>query len=183
MSPRPHHLSFEAVLDIPAAHGDSSSATAGAIATTTTRFPQMPVSPTATLVSPGPAAHQPRYPSVLPNGARSARSTSTHSAHSAHSAHSSILSASTLPDRGHRRSSSLAPRINLEGSWLDLESDSSDGESASMFRRPHLRRKSSLATMAAAGPSQLMTLASSIKDLTRRSSMRLRNLTTKMSHN
>ncbi|KAI8317991.1 hypothetical protein GQ54DRAFT_314916 [Martensiomyces pterosporus] len=68
--------------------------------------------------------------------------------------------------------SSRSSRINLEGSWLDLESDDDDDYS------PRMRRKNSAASSKGSGSGKA-TLAN-IKELTRRSSMHLRKLTNKM---
>ncbi|KAJ1945713.1 hypothetical protein EC988_005694, partial [Linderina pennispora] len=67
-------------------------------------------------------------------------------------------------------SSNRSSRLNLEGSWLDLDSDDEDDSS------PRMRRKNS----ASSGKGPKSTLAG-IKELTRRSSMHLRKLTNKIS--
>ncbi|KAJ2889070.1 hypothetical protein IWW38_004839 [Coemansia aciculifera] len=73
-------------------------------------------------------------------------------------------------------------RVNLEGSWLDLESDA-ECDSSDTYSLMRMRRKSSGAS--SKGSSSVhaggrIALAANLKELTRRSSMHLRKLTAKM---
>ncbi|KAJ2744935.1 hypothetical protein GGI20_002585 [Coemansia sp. BCRC 34301] len=73
-------------------------------------------------------------------------------------------------------------RVNLEGSWLDLESDT-ECDSNDSYSLMRMRRKSSGASSKASGSvhgAGRNVLAANFKELTRRSSMHLRKLTGKM---
>ncbi|KAJ2371898.1 hypothetical protein IW150_004382 [Coemansia sp. RSA 2607] len=134
------------------------------------RFPAIPPSPT-TAVPPAESGFN----------VRSARSSSTASATS------TIVSsgAPSLKCRSasvHSSGGHLVSRINFEGSWLDLESDS-DGEKGrgGLFggRLTHSRRKSSLGHSSTGGSGSI-GLGANLREMTRRSSMHFRKLTSKM---
>ncbi|KAJ2727427.1 hypothetical protein IW152_006153 [Coemansia sp. BCRC 34962] len=76
-------------------------------------------------------------------------------------------------------STRCSSRVNLEGSWLDLESDAEGDDSYSLMR---MRRKSSGASSKGSASGR-NALAANLKELTRRSSMHLRKLTAKMGTN
>ncbi|KAJ1996981.1 hypothetical protein GGI04_005133 [Coemansia thaxteri] len=69
-------------------------------------------------------------------------------------------------------------RVNLEGSWLDLESDAEDDADAYSLMR--MRRKSSGASAKSSAGSSGRAALANFRELTRRSSMHLRKLTGKM---
>ncbi|KAJ1719089.1 hypothetical protein LPJ53_006081 [Coemansia erecta] len=144
------------------------------------RFPAMSLSPTTAAP-------------VTESGfnVRSARSSSTASA-------TSTVVSSVAPSLKSRSASVHSPaghlvsRINFEGSWLDLESDS-DGEKGrgSIFggRLMHRRRKSSLGHSSTngsdgngggGGSGSGSGLGANLKEMTRRSSMHFRKLASKM---
>ncbi|KAJ2022804.1 hypothetical protein GGI06_001665 [Coemansia sp. S85] len=102
--------------------------------------------------------------------------------------HICFLATSTSMPAGPAQQKCLSPaaystrcssRVNLEGSWLDLESDAEGDDSYSLMR---MRRKSSGASSKASANGR-NALTANLKELTRRSSMHLRKLTGKMGTN
>ncbi|KAJ1905141.1 hypothetical protein GGH13_009764 [Coemansia sp. S155-1] len=78
-------------------------------------------------------------------------------------------------------STRCSSRVNLEGSWLDLESDNEDDSADSYSLR--MRRKSSGASSKVSTNVGRNVLTANLKELSRRSSMHLRKLTAKMGSN
>ncbi|KAJ2419137.1 hypothetical protein GGF41_004756 [Coemansia sp. RSA 2531] len=78
-------------------------------------------------------------------------------------------------------STRCSSRVNLEGSWLDLESDTEGDATDSYSLR--MRRKSSGASSKVSTNVGRNALTANLKELTRRSSMHLRKLTAKMGSN
>ncbi|KAJ1724731.1 hypothetical protein LPJ53_001014 [Coemansia erecta] len=142
-------------------------------------FPSIPPSPTTAVGT--EAANTPLASS---NGCpRTVRSGSTHS-----SASTIVgVSASNVPSSKctspsvYSSAAYMASRINFEGSWLDIESDDDEEKGASSIfrgRRSHNRRKSSGSSVKGTPGSGL---GANLKEMTRRSSMHFRKLTSKMS--
>ncbi|KAJ1906537.1 hypothetical protein LPJ71_004270 [Coemansia sp. S17] len=79
-------------------------------------------------------------------------------------------------------STRCSSRVNLEGSWLDLESDT-EGDATDSYSLMRMRRKSSGASSKGSTNVSRNALAANLKELSRRSSMHLRKLTAKMGSN
>ncbi|KAJ1862003.1 hypothetical protein LPJ73_000880 [Coemansia sp. RSA 2703] len=142
-------------------------------------FPSIPPSPTTavgTEVTSTPLASSEGCP-------RTTRSSSTHSSASTIvgvAANITPLPKCTSPS-AYCSAAYMSPRINFEGSWLDIETDSEDEKGASSIfrgRRSHNRRKSSGSSVKGTHGSGL---GANLKEMTRRSSMHFRKLTSKMS--
>ncbi|KAJ1823036.1 hypothetical protein LPJ56_000344 [Coemansia sp. RSA 2599] len=156
-------------------------------------FPAMPPSPVTASYSDSVSPLEATTPTTLTGVstnpiARPVRSSSTHSATSVTTAVNGAMPSLKYASSSICISPSgrLSSRINLEGSWLDLESDSEDDRDGtrSMFRGrlTHSRRKSSLNSNSSnSSNSGGIGLSANLKELTRRSSMHFRKLTSKMS--
>ncbi|KAJ2504086.1 hypothetical protein IWW47_002691 [Coemansia sp. RSA 2052] len=162
--PKSNHLppmSLNSAASSSSLYSSSSMGTTATTATTTTAtsgFPAMPPSPATTAA--------PEHICFLPTLTTAEAATSTVQKCLSPAAYSSTRCSS---------------RVNLQGSWLDLESDTEcDNDTYSLMR---MRRKSSGASSKGSGGSingGRSVLAANLKELTRRSSMHLRKLTAKM---
>ncbi|KAJ2858913.1 hypothetical protein GGH94_006376 [Coemansia aciculifera] len=103
-----------------------------------------------------------------------------------------LPSASSMPLPGAQQkclspaaySTRCSSRVNLEGSWLDLESDTEcDSGATDSYSLMRMRRKSSGASSKGSSNGGRNALTANLKELTRRSSMHLRKLTAKMGSN
>ncbi|KAJ2781306.1 hypothetical protein GGI15_003250 [Coemansia interrupta] len=143
-------------------------------------FPSIPPSPTTAV-----GTETVNTPLASSNGCpRTVRSGSTHSSASTIvgvAATNCAPSSKCTSPSAYSSAAFMASRINFEGSWLDIESDSDDEKGASSIfrgRRSHNRRKSSGSSVKGTHGSGL---GANLKEMTRRSSMHFRKLTSKMS--